>query len=153
MEIAAVFGAVCFIAVIYKTGMTKKISSWFSEKKKKAKLALSLLESLRKNTPVEFSINDTSKSATILYSRLGRKSIVFLPFNRQYVSKMVSYYAELIREGNKPHLNITQQPGIPYLVSAKDLGGLEIRITNQGTGCSTIFGPEEIPGYAAELFE
>lgn len=151
MEVAIVFGTVCLATAAYKFGIKDKVTNWFCEKKRKAGIVLSLFENVTNNT-ASFTVNDTNTSATILYNRLGKKAIVFVPYSRVNLVGMIPFKTELIRE-NQPSLVITQQPGIPYLVSARNLGGTHIKITNQETGDIKYFGKDEIPGYVTELYE
>lgn len=156
MDVAvSIIGIVCFTAVAYKSDISSKISNWYTDKKNKAKIAVSLIENIASNQTVAFNVNDTDKSATILYSRLGKKAILFIPFNRDYAPKMISFKAELTRDirDERPSLNITQQPGIPYMVTGRSLGGHFIKITNRENEKTIVFGPDEVPGYAEELFE
>jgi hypothetical protein len=149
MYVAAAISAACLVSIACKS---KIVKNWISDKKKKAGIVFCLVETLFTNKSTECCINDTNQSATVLYNRLGKKSTLFVPFNRNHVAQMISFKAELIFDG-KPSLNITQQPGIPYMVDAKSLGGLYIKITNEENGQSKLYGTEEVPHYAEELFE
>lgn len=99
-----------------------------------------------------FVISDSDKSAIITYERFKTEYMVIIPYNRRYVSKMMHLKVEIKIEDDK-FLEITQQPGIPYLVSAEMLGGKEIKISNTDTGQVHIYQGNEIPGYGIEVFE
>lgn len=68
----------------------------------------------------------------ISYSCLGEKYFIRLPYNPRNKVKMIQFKAELISGDKK--IDITQQPGIPYLINAKDLCGEKIILTNLETG-------------------
>jgi hypothetical protein len=78
------------------------------------------------NIPDLFSINDTGKSASIKYTRYGKSYILNIPYDRSRISSMSSYTVYLIK--NNQRINITQQSGIPYLVTADELGGNSIEV-------------------------
>jgi hypothetical protein len=141
-----VIGLLC-----YKSYFSK-FSQWINSKYQNTKLILSLIDRLNiENKPqTSFVINDTDMSANIVYERLANKYILFVPFNRKYIASMTQFKAELLRKNDTP-IDITQQPGIPYMVSAKLLGGDSIRITNQETG--NYHDYDNIPGYAEEIMD
>lgn len=86
-----------------------------------------------------FIVCGSRKAARLSYNHLGVDRMVYLPFNPRLVSKMSGHRAILIKEGEE--IDITQQVGLPYLVTAADLGGTEIRII-QGER-ERRFGPNE----------
>jgi hypothetical protein len=92
----------------------------------------------------------TSKAINITYYDNNKKYMVCIPFSRVKVSKTVGYKAELIYcDGRR--LDITHQPGIPYLISATNLGGLAIEIKNSFNEKIFQYHENVIPGYAIEL--
>lgn len=104
------------------------------------------------NTPEisKFVINKTNRSASIMYEHFQKMYIVSIPYDRSQRVRMTSYKAELIYPDGK-RLLITQQPGVPYLVSARSLGGESIEITNQEDGKSIIYSGDSIPNYCLEI--
>jgi hypothetical protein len=105
-----------------------------------------------KPSEISFSICDTGRAAIIKYERLGQSYTYLGSFDRSYVVKMIPLAAELIRPEKEP-LNITLQPGMAYHITAAELGGTGIRITNQDTGVYKIYGPCEQPGFAIAVHE
>lgn len=79
-------------------------------------------------SPVRFAINDSGKSASISYVRNGMNYIVNVPYHRNKVGVMSGIKAYLIRRylEEEEAIEITQQSGVPYLVSAEMLGGEKI---------------------------
>jgi hypothetical protein len=94
-------------------------------------LAMSAAQLLSKgnNSQVSLVINDTQKSCLITYNRLGCKYYLNVPYDRSLVPKMTGVKVFLImkspiRSAEKMLVDITQQPGIPYLLTPKELGGI-----------------------------
>jgi hypothetical protein len=141
-------------AILYHLGYVDRAITAYYARKKQAELLFSVVKTLQgKHThddSIAFSINDSDLSATILYKRLGHEYMLMVPFNRDYVAGMSQFRAKLFRH-NKSPIDITQQPGIPYLVSAHDLGGTHIEITNHETGATHSYSSATVPLYAAEL--
>jgi hypothetical protein len=92
-----------------------------------------------------------NNSAMIEYEYFGQNYKLSIPYNRKKLINMSDYKAEFCFN-DKPSLNITQQPGIPYILNANDLGGEYIKITNMETGLSHNYDNKKVPMYADELF-
>lgn len=143
------------IGICYYKGYFSSAMNWINTKNQRAKLLLTLLNNIKTETPaikdqiVSFTVNDTDVSANIIYERLGQQYMVQLPYDRRYVANMTRFNVELLRKGKLP-LNITQQPGIPYLVTAESLGGYAILITDQETGKTHQYSSNIIPMYGEE---
>lgn len=91
----------------------------------------------------KFILNSTGTSALITYYRDNESYQLNIPFNRDLIRKMSGSKVYLII-GNK-QVNITQQPGIPYSVTAREMGGEKIVIKK---GDKIIeFGLDEIPKF------
>lgn len=90
---------------------------------------------------VSFSINDSERSASIVYSRFGNNYIINVPYARELVPRMVQIKAMLIKSDKQ--IDVTQQPGIPYLITAAMLGGDKIILSRGDDHLE--FGPNEIP--------
>lgn len=76
-------------------------------------------------------INNNQKSASIIYNYRGRRYILFFPFHPEEIMKSIGFQFFLIKKGKK--IDITQQKGIPYLITANQLGGekIELRKDNE----------------------
>lgn len=72
-----------------------------------------------------FNIHPYGKAAVITYERNGKCCKVLIPVQTR-CAKMSGHKAYLIRGDHQ--LEITQQADVPYFVTAKDLGGDEIRV-------------------------
>jgi hypothetical protein len=104
--------------------------------------------SIDKGEP-RFSINDSDRSASIVYKRQGNEYILNVPYNRKIRAKMSSFDIFLVKKGTSDeefYININQQPGLPYLVSANDLGGDRIEIKQKTDGqLIKVYLDNEIP--------
>ena len=107
-----------------------------------------ILTNLFYNKKVSLTYNISS--ALLNYQYLGQDYIISIPYNRKKLINMIQYKAELFYN-DKKSINITQQPGIPYILNAKDLGGEYIKITNMGTGLSCDYDNTQSPMYGDEL--
>jgi hypothetical protein len=149
---------ISIIGIIYYVGGFTSILKWCDTRKKKVELLLSVLNNIKndiesnKKSSTVFNVNDTDTSASIVYQRMGEQYIMLVPYTRKYVAAMSQFTVTLLRSDNT-HLNITQQPGIPYLVNAENLGGYGIRITNQENNMSYTYFDEILPMYGEEVMD
>lgn len=148
--------AVPFLAAFCYFGGYGKLRNWMNVRLQRISIIFSLIENLnqeksraKKNT-VSFVVNDSDLSATIIYERLGTQYILLVPYNRSYIADMSQFRVELLRNDKEP-LNITQQPGIPYMINAGDLGGHSIRITDEETGVSHVYNQVTCPRYGTDV--
>lgn len=142
-----IFGSFITIALLcvsfyYRKQLTNKstfIRNWFNMRCQRVRLVMSLLDKIKTDISnpsklqADFIVNEIDTSASIMYERLGEKYIFMVPYNRRYVAAMTQFKVELLRE-EKPSINITQQPGLPYIVRADELGGYSIKVTNEESG-------------------
>jgi hypothetical protein len=139
--------AILLLSIFYISGGANKMVAWYQIKRRQIKLLLSIVG---KPKIVSFTVNDTDKSASIIYERLGQEYIILVPYQRSSVVTMSQFKVELIRSNKNP-LDITQQPGIPYLITAHSLGGTAIKITNSETGQVHHYGEHTPPMYGVEV--
>lgn len=146
--------------IIYHRLWLNKVLNWLKSKINKAQLLLQIVNNLNSDkmisssckTKDSFKVNDSDASACITYQRLGKEYILQIPYQRSYVASMVSFKAQLLKEDNC-FLDITQEPGVPYVVSAENLGGKLIRVINNDTGDFYDYINGSIPMYATEVME
>lgn len=153
-----------FVATISIYGLSRyhccfaNAVNWVYDRYTKAKMLLALMDKM-KNAPESsknvkdipsFVINDSDISATVSYQQLGSNYTLSVPYCRKYVAPMSQYKAELV--GSETTI-ITQQPGVPYLVSAEELGGDLIRITNEETNKQYEYVLDIPPMYAEEVMD
>lgn len=91
----------------------------------------SKLISLGLGTKDNFTICSNRRAAYITFSRLDQKSTIYLPYSSRLLARMSGHQAILFKGDQQ--IDITQQVGIPYLVTASDLGGSKIVIHHQGS--------------------
>jgi hypothetical protein len=93
------------------------------------------------------------KHVSIMYKLFGCKYHLNVPYDIQSSTDMLQYAMYTVdNEGNVID-NITQQPGIPYLVSANDLKCKSLRAVNQETGILHEYEGDKIPYYCVEIIE
>jgi len=82
-------------------------------------------------------------SALIKVTHAGKSHDVYVPYDRRKSTSMLRKKVYLIKEGQK--IDISQKPGIPYLVNAGQLGGTEIIIEDLSGEVVKRFSEDEIP--------
>lgn len=82
-------------------------------------------------------------SAILKVSHGGKTHSIYVPYNRRKSSKMVKHNVYLYKGDEK--IDITQKPGVPYLVSAFNLGGDMIVVENKEGEVLHTYKEEEIP--------
>lgn len=90
-----------------------------------------------KGQPVNFTICDSGKAGCLTYTRHGNTYMLAVPYNRRLLSKTMDMRVFLVKDTpfeNTPYkeIEITQQPGIPYLVTPDMLGGKYFKVILQG---------------------
>lgn len=73
-----------------------------------------------------------------------------VPYNRQQVARMSQYVAHLVKDDHST-MDITQYPGIPYSMCAREMGGCFIEVHDQESGHGHVYDGETAPGYCEEL--
>ena len=84
-------------------------------------------------------------SAIIKVRHAGKSHSVYVPYDRRKSSSMLSKKVYLVQGDMK--IDISQKPGIPYLVSASQLGGTHIMVEDLSQVVLKIYEADEIPGY------
>ena len=88
----------------------------------------------------------SDKSAVIRVSSGGKSHSIFVPYDRSKSSSMLRKKVFLLTI-NGEKIDITQKPGVPYLVSADHLNGTTIVVENLSGETIKTFLESEIPGY------
>jgi len=150
--------AASILGVTYYSGACSGACSWVSQKYHTLRSLVTLMNNMK---PIEsssnskepaFSVNPSDLSACISYETMHKKYSINIPYNRENIVAMSQFKAELLRR-DLDALDITQQPGIPYMLTATDLGGFAIRITNQEIDRSHVYDENTIPGYGVEVMD
>ena len=114
------------------------------------KTAVKILDNIsaitRPNQQTNCSINNTNKSASITYTRIGKEKLINVPYRRDLKEKMRQWEVLLVFNNNKS-TDITQEGGFPYICTAEQLGGKEIIARNKDTGDVINYKKGIIPGY------
>lgn len=98
----------------------------------------------------EFTLGESN--VTIHYARMGHAHQFSIPYNRKMVAKMSQIKVYLHRDHESVH-DITQQPGIPYVITAHELGGKYILAINEDDGQTFKYEKDVQPQYCVEVFE
>lgn len=139
------------IVLSYHYGYLNIIPEWFRTKYQRMKFLYGVVQKLQEKETVEsFRVNSMDDSATIAYTRLARDYRLTVPYSRRHVATMCPLRVELVYDDTS-RLEITQQPGIPYSFTAKELGGHSIVVTNTETGTTHIY--YDRPMFAPETLD
>lgn len=107
-----------------------------------------LLDSYRSTDKPSITIGETGRFACITYPRMGFTFNVYVPYEKRKVSRLSGIQVYLHKDDGSV-VDITQQPGIPYVVTASMLGGTSIRVV--GEDKSVTFGADETINVEAVL--
>ena len=89
-----------------------------------------------------------NNSLMIEYNYVGKKYKVYLPYDDKLEVDMAQLEVYLVRADGVEC--ITQQPGLPYMITPDNLGGSVIEVVNQDSEVSKDF--VGVPGYCFEMF-
>lgn len=84
----------------------------------------------RKDRKESFTLLNGGKVARVLIDRNGTESYVYLPYDRRKMARNVGKEVILVKDGERT--NITQHAGLPYFVTAQQLGGDYVEIHSDG---------------------
>ena len=93
---------------------------------------------------VSFKPFGRSKSAMVVFDHAGKQQKIYVPYDRKKTVSMLRKKVFLIKTGESTE--ITHKPGVPYLLSPKQMGGNKITIMKDGKIVKT-YGEDEIPGF------
>ena len=104
------------------------------------------LDRRMKKEDEEEMFRPSEKSAIIRVSSGGKSHSIFVPYDRNKSTSMLRKKVFLMKEdGNK--IDISQKPGVPYLISADHLGGTQILVENLSGEVIKTFEASEVPGF------
>jgi len=82
-----------------------------------------------------FSIADSNQAASLIYSRMGTKYLLNVPYDtsaRRITNRIrVILLVEPEEEGGNKEIDVTQQSCIPYLCTAEQLGGTGYKVVDK----------------------
>lgn len=114
------------------------------------------LKSKQDNEGIVFQALERTNSAVILYKHGGKEHRVCVPYDRSKSTAMLRKQVFLINSSNNNNdidkkidinrIEITHKPGIPYLLSAKQMGGTKIIVIKDNETIKEYLD-DDIPGY------
>ncbi len=139
---------------LYKFNKIKEIWLTLYKKYKNIKFIINTLKGVNVDlSPNEPTVITSDRNMSLTYKFCGaNEHKLYIPYDIDRVSKMTYLKAQLLLP-NGHCVDITQQPGIPYMLCAADLGGISIVICNEDNGKSYIYYSTHIPGYADRLMD
>jgi len=115
----------------------KKINEYIMEKVNEE------LNKKMENEEEVFKLFHKNSSAVLKITQGGKTHPIYLPYDRRKSTSMLRKKVFLIKGEEKKE--ISQKPGIPYLVSANMLGGDSINIEDFDGNIIHTYSGEEIP--------
>jgi hypothetical protein len=103
------------------------------------------LDDRMKNEEEMFRPFHKNSSAILNISQGGKTHSVYLPYDRRKSTSMLRKKVYLLKGNEK--IDISQKPGIPYVVSASMLGGEFIIIEDPEGNIIKQYSKDEIPNY------
>lgn len=100
------------------------------------------IQNIKTDTNTNIKFYDNYLELNYVYNNINYN--LYLPFNENKIQQMTNYEVFLLNNNKEPK-NITQQPGIPYLVNAQMLNGLQICAINEEQEID--FAYDNIPMY------
>lgn len=99
------------------------------------------------DTASEFKIAESGNCAIITFSALGRTYTATVPYDRGKVVRMTSTEVRGCYSDGRPPVILHQYPGIPFLVSAEDMGFDYLEFFDFEEGEVTVTAKDAIPFY------
>lgn len=142
---------VCVCASVISYCYGKKIYRYCKEKYEKLKTNARTAIILRaisnstsdNNSQCKFEINSDRKSATITYTHNNKIYRIIIPYNRRRIRSMSQHQVFLVKGNDR--VDITHQPGIPYLITAEEMGGDSIIILDESNNIIKELDKTSIP--------
>lgn len=109
-----------------------------------------LMSNMMNNDISKTCISKSGKCMHIYYDYLGKEYMVTVPYSGSCSVDMIQYEMNAIYEDGD-QLKITQQPGIPYLVSADNLGCKMMKAINHETDVFHEYKNNTVPIFCTEI--
>lgn len=93
-----------------------------------------------------------NKTIHIYYDYLGKEYLVILPYNKSKLVEMCKYNFIAVYDNNN-QVEITQQPGVPYLVSSEEIECKEIIVRNNDADVKYVYKKDKVPRYGDEILD
>jgi hypothetical protein len=139
-HVLAVFGCLSTL-VCYR--------QWFQHQYYRVKTIIGLTGAIQAPTSSTIDISRHSSHLRIKYPNFGSNYTLNVPYNPTFVAKMLNLHVTLVSDNEVT--DITQQPGIPYMLSAEELGGNIISVVDEDTGTSETYSSTVKPMYCQEV--
>ena len=108
-----------------------------------AKVMKELNDRMEKQTEEDLFKPFDGNSAMIKITTAGKTHSLYVPYNRKKSTIMLRRRVFLIKKGEK--IDISQKPGVPYMICAADLGGESIIVEDLEGEAVHTFTEKEIP--------
>ncbi len=102
------------------------------------------LDEMTETEEIKFQPFKRAQSAMVVFDHGGKQHRICIPYDNTKSRHMRRKKVYLIRKGDK--IEITHKPGIPYLLSSKDMGGDKI-IVEKDSKVVQEYGIEDVPNY------
>lgn len=118
---------------------------FFYRKQDKMKLLFQVLQASTAKNDTTFYVGEGGKFAIIKYSRAGHPYQIYVPYDARKRTVMMGTRVYLIKEVNeskKVEIDITQQPGVSYLLTPAEMGGTGFLLKKED-GETGVVGPND----------
>lgn len=118
---------------------------FFYRKQDKMKLLFKIIQASTVKNDTTFYVGEGSKFAIIKYSRAGHPYQIFVPYNPRKRIVMAGtrvYLVKEVGEGKEVEIDITQQPGVSYLLTPAEMGGTNFLLKKED-GEISVVGPND----------
>lgn len=103
------------------------------------------LDKKQNNEEVLFKPLERSNSALIFYKNGGKDHKVCIPYDRSKATSMLRKEVKLYFTDGET-IDITHKPGVPYLLSANDMGGVKIIVSKNNINIKE-YSEDQIPNF------
>ena len=117
----------------------------YGKKKMEMYVMARVMDELNKRLDDEEGFTPMRKttSAMLKIKDGGKVHSIYVPYDRKRRGQMVRHNVYLLKGEEK--INISQKPGVKYMVSAKDLGGDMIVVEDKDSKVLHVYKDDEVP--------